>query len=69
MKTLGEEGVFAQALTLAAAMQKLRWASDNGEFSAMIRPDECDALLERIEQLEDNARNWRELAAIGDSLA
>ena len=69
MKTLGDDTSLATALTLAAAMQKLRWASDNGEFSAMIRPAECDALLERIEQLEDNARNWRELAAIGDSLA
>lgn len=55
MRTLGEEGIPALVLTLASATCKLRHAADNGEYSAMIRPAEARALLDRLEELETDA--------------
>lgn len=42
--------------TLAMAKQKLRHSADNGEYSAMIKPHECEALLDHIAELEDRGK-------------
>ena len=68
MRTLGEESLGVHVLTLASGMQKIRHAAENQEFSALVSPLECDALLDHIERLEDNARNWRELVAAEEGL-
>jgi hypothetical protein len=44
--------MFAKVLLLAMATQKLQHAADNGEFSAMVKPEECQVLLDRLEELE-----------------
>ena len=59
MKTLGEEGIPAEVLTLAMAVQKLRHAADNGEFSATIKPLEAHALLDEFERLYDEIAGCR----------
>lgn len=62
MQTLGEQGAFQNVLTLALAFQKLNHAADNGEFSAMLRVNECVALLDHVERLEADVVFWRALA-------
>ena len=39
-------------MSLTDALAKLRWAADNGEFSAMVTPEECRALLERLGEVD-----------------
>ena len=57
METLAEREPVPHTFALMRAFDAMRWSVSNQEFSALLKPIECEALLDHIERLEEEIRD------------